>query len=200
MDIQLGYKPSKVNVWLLAIIFIPLGMTLYGLWLFHVEPIYSFVTPVIMPIVEGARGLGNTFIPAITDYVSKNPLTVLTASITIGGLIGGKLWTNYVNNQKAEAEAKAEQAITNSLTVGKDYADLQAKYEALQQQVQNAPIADTQGLLSEAQSLITQKTEENKTLLTENTLLERLANPSEAERIQWMTEHGYEVKKKVTVK
>ncbi len=155
---------SKISFWTLAFIGILVGLGLFGLWYFHVEPIYGLTTGFITPIVEGARGIGQTFIPPVIDYITKNPLAVLTATVTIGGVIGGKLLQSHYEKQKAQLQSQAEQVMTDNMSMAKSYTDLQAKYSSLQEQVKSTVTTDYQGLLNEAQTIISQKTSEIQNL------------------------------------
>ena len=154
-------QSRKLSLSTLALIFIPLGMALYGLWHFHIEPFYTLLTP-LNPIFEGARNIEQTFIPAITDYVIKNPLTVLTATITIGGVIGGKLLQNHYENQKAQLQTQAEQAITDNIKLSQAYTKLEQEQIELQQKYTNMTQNNSQDALLESQRLLQeQKTEFN---------------------------------------
>jgi hypothetical protein len=164
MEINVGYKPSKLHVWLLALIFIPVGMAIFGLWFFKIEPFYGWTSPLITPVVLGSQGIGSTFIPAITDYVAKNPLAILTAAISIGGVVGGKLWTDHVNNEKVQLANQAQQAITDNTSLSKAYEKLQLENASLKSQFQNVQTPDFEGLLSERDTIISQQNDQIKNL------------------------------------
>lgn len=156
----LQQQPRKISFGTLAFLGILAGLSLFSLWYFKIEPVYTLVTP----IVEGARGIGQTFIPAVTDYITKNPLAVLTAAITIGGVVGGKLLQSHYESQKAQLQQQAQQIATDNMSLSQAYAKLEQEKVSLQQQLQNTQTSDSSNLLGEAQAIISQKTEETKRL------------------------------------
>jgi hypothetical protein len=190
-------QPRKTSFWTLAFIGILLGLGLFGLWYFHIEPIYTALTP----IVEGVKGIGQTWIPQIQTFLSQlSTQTIATVGVVGGTAIVGKLWKSHVDNQKAQLEAQAQQALTDNMKLSQAYTQLEQQKAALEQQLKTAQTFDSQNLLDESQAIISQKTEEVKKLQGQVEILTRIGSPSEAEMVDKLKQMGYEVIKKIVVK
>ena len=154
-------QPRKTSFWTLAFIGILLGLSLFSLWFFHVEPVYTALTP----IVEGVKGIGQTWIPQIQTFLSQlSTQTIATVGVVGGTAIVGKLWKSHVDNQKAQLEAQAQQALTDNMKLSQAYTQLEQQKTALEQQLKTTQTFDSQNLLDESQAIIRQKTEEVKRL------------------------------------
>jgi len=99
---------------------------------------------------------------------------VLTAAVSIGGVVGGKLLQLHYEKQKAQIAAEAQRAIEDNVKLSQAYAQLQQQNQTLQQQVRQLQSQDYQKLLAESQALITQKTEEIRKLQAQIQALERM--------------------------
>ncbi len=137
-----------------------IGLAAYTLWLYKIQPAYTIINPIVTSIKTAEQ----TFLPAVLEYAQKNPLTVLTAAVSIGGVVGGKLLQLHYEKQKAEIAAQAQQVVQDNMKISQAYAQLQQQNETLQQQLQNVQSTDYQKLLAESQSIIAQKAEEIRKL------------------------------------
>jgi predicted alpha/beta-fold hydrolase len=144
-------KSSKGTYVLLGIL---IGIVIVLLGIYHVEPLYSLWAAYVVPT---AYWIKDIVVPTATNYVSANPLSVLTASVTIGGVVGGKLLQSYYSRQKEQLQQQAQLAITDNVNMAKSYTDLQTKYDTLQSQLKNTEIPNFKTELDEAQQLVTQK-------------------------------------------
>jgi hypothetical protein len=157
-------QPRKISFWTLAFIGVLIGLGLFSLWYFHVEPVYTLTNP----IVEGAWGIGQTWIPQIQTFLSQlSTQTIATVGVVGGTAVVTKLWKSHVDNQKAQLEAQAQQAVNDNINMAKSYTDLETKYNVLQEQVKNTETSDSKDLLDEAQKLVEQTTAENTKLKTQ---------------------------------
>jgi len=155
-------QQSRPNFFTLALIGVIAGLAIYGLWLFHVEPVYSLTTGCITPVTEGAKGLSDKFVPQIVEYVKQKPETLVTVGIGATSLIAIPLIKNYFENKKLQAEVQAQQAITDNVSLSQAYAKLEQEKAALQTQVEQSKQNSLQEPLLEAQNLLQQqKTEFN---------------------------------------
>jgi len=154
-------QPRKTSFWTLAFTGILLGLGLLGLWYFHIEPVYTALTP----IVEGVKGIGQTWIPQIQTFLSQlSTQTIATVGVVGGTAIVGKLWKSHVDNQKAQLEARTQQAVTDNMKLSQVCIQLEQQNTALEQQLKTAQTFDQQSLLAESQAIISQRTEEVKRL------------------------------------
>ena len=156
------YMPEKkgISTGQAILIGVIVGLAAYTLWLYKIQPVYT----IINPIVAAVKTAQQTFLPTVSDYVQKNPLTVLTAAVSIGGVVGGKLLQLHYEKQKAQIAAEAQRAIEDNMKLSQAYAQLQQQNQTLQQQVQQLQSQDYQKLLAESQGIIAQKAEEIKKL------------------------------------
>jgi len=154
-------QPRKISFWTLAFIGVLIGLGLFSLWYFRVEPVYTLTNP----IVEGARGIGQTWIPQIQTFLSQlSTQTIATVGVVAGTAVVTKLWKSHVDNQKAQLEAQTQQAVVDNMKLSQAYTQLQQESTSLKTQLQNIQSIDSQGLLAESQAIISQRTEEVKKL------------------------------------
>lgn len=161
---------SKISLTTLALIGISLGVALFGLWYFHVEPVYTWTTGVLTPIVESARGIGQTIIPTIQNAWTaflQNPIPYIAGGVTT---VSG-LYAIISKVRSIRAEEAKQQAVTDNIQISQAYTELEAKYKTGQEQLKNLQSPDSKSLVEEAQSLVTQTKEQNRLLDEENTRL-----------------------------
>ena len=192
---QAPQQQPKVSVFTLALIGAIVGLALLGLWLFHVEPVYTLTNPFMTPITEGSKGLSDRFVPQITEYVKQKPETLLTVGIGATSLIAIPLIKNYFENKKLQAEAQAQQAITDNIGLSQAYTKLEQEKTDLQTRLDNTQTTDFDGLVKERDKIISSQADEIKNLRGQIQGLSNLANIGEAEMVSKLRKMGYEVVK-----
>lgn len=191
---------SNINVFTLALIGIAVGLAVYGLWLFHVEPVYTLTTAGITPITDWSNGIAEKFGPQVTEYVKQKPETLVTVGIAVTSLIAIPLIKNYFENKKVQAEFQAQQAITDNIGLSKAYANLEQEKLDLQTQLDNTQNTDFDGLIKERDKIISSQANEIKNLRGQIQGISNIANIGEVEMVAKLRQKGYEVVKKTMVK
>lgn len=176
MTLKLGIQPptKKVSIWIIAFLGILLGIIMFTVWLTRIEPLYTWLTPVITPITLAVTN----FIPTLQNMWTaflQNPIPYATAAIGVGSVAYGLISKIRAENVKHQTEVFASQQIMEAQTQlvqqNKALAEAQTQAATLKQQLIQLEGGDASKLLSEAQALISQK---NTELQNKNAQIETL--------------------------
>jgi hypothetical protein len=170
--VQFGYtKPSKTSVFKAALIGIPIGLLLFALWHFQVEPAYTLISP----IVTFFAGLASGFVlwiqnqlPQVSDYINQKPEVIATVGMGAITLIGVPLIKNYFSNKAANAEVQAKQAESLAINANTELQKAKNQIQNLETQLENTKPKPTDFTkeedLIEAQEIIGQQSDQIKNL------------------------------------
>jgi len=160
-------KPKTTSTWPFIILGVLIGAGVFAVWFMRIEPFYGVLNPYVTSVVNAVANiiptLSATF-EGIWNAFLQNPIAYAATGITaIGGIYAliSKIRADHAKQQIELVAAQREAEFQNDFykqaqTLGQKETQLQE----LQQKISQLENNNSPNLLSEAQTVISQKNQE----------------------------------------